>query len=74
MAGPRLTRSDMLRLFDLLNAELAAEEVHGELYLVGGAVMCLALDARHATRDVDGYFRPTGVIRQASGPTGGGII
>ena len=67
MASPRLTRSDMLRLFDLLNAELAAEDVHGELYLVGGAVMCLALDARHATRDVDGYFRPTGVIRQAAG-------
>ena len=66
MAGHRLTRPDMLRLFDLLNAELAAEDVHGELYLVGGAVMCLALDARHATRDVDGYFRPTGVIRQAA--------
>ena len=54
MAGPRLTRSDMLRLFDLLNAELAAMDAHGEIYLVGGAVMCLALDARHATRDVDG--------------------
>ncbi len=67
MAGSRLTRSDMLRLFDLLNAELAAEDVQGELYLVGGAVMCLALDARHATRVVDGYFRPTGVIRQAAG-------
>ena len=67
MAGHHLTRSDMLRLFDLLNAELAAEDVQGELYLVGGAVMCLALDARHATRDVDGYFRPTGVIRQAAG-------
>ncbi len=67
MAGPRLTRSDMLRLSDLLNAELAAEDVHGELYLVGGAVMCLALDTRHATRDVDGYFRPTGVIRQEAG-------
>ena len=67
MAGSRLTRSDMLRLFDLLNAELAAEDVQGELYLVGGAVMCLAPDARHATRDVDGYFRPTGVIRQAAG-------
>jgi len=67
MAGSRLTRSDMQRLFDLLNTELAAEDVHGELYLVGGAVMCLALDARHATRDVDGYFRPTDVIRRAAG-------
>jgi hypothetical protein len=67
MASPRLTRSDMLRLFDLLNAELAAMDAHGEIYLVGGAVMCLALNARHATRDVDGYFRPTGVIRQAAG-------
>ncbi len=57
----------MLRLFDLLDAELASEDVQGELYLVGGAVMCLALDARDATRDVDGYFQPTGVIRQAAG-------
>ena len=66
MAAFRLTRSDMLRLFDLLNAELATEDAHGELYLVGGAVMCLTLEARQATRDVDGYFRPTGLIRQAA--------
>jgi hypothetical protein len=58
MAGVRLTRPDMLRPFDLLNAELAAKDVHGELYLVGGAVMCLAFNARHATRDVDGFSGP----------------
>jgi hypothetical protein len=62
----QLTRAAIHRLFELLDAELALEDVVGEVYLVGGAVMCLALDARAATRDVDAYFRPSRAVRQAA--------
>jgi hypothetical protein len=61
-----LTRADIERLLKSLDAELATEGVEGEIYLVGGAVMCLVLNARPATRDVDAFFRPTRLIREAA--------
>ena len=62
----KLTSADIRRLLELLEAELAREGVEGEVYLVGGAVMCLVFGARAATRDVDADFRPTRVVRQAA--------
>ena len=61
-----LTRADIRRLLESLNSELATEDVEAEVYLVGGAVMCLIFDARPATRDVDAVFRPTKLVRQAA--------
>jgi hypothetical protein len=61
-----LTRADIHRLFALLNTELAAVAVEGEIFLVGGAVMCLAFDAREATRDVDALLKPAKAVREAA--------
>jgi len=62
----KLTKAEILKLFDLLNAELEAGDTHAEVYLVGGAVMCLALGARAATRDVDAWFKPATLVREAA--------
>ena len=62
----KLTAPDIRRLFELLDRKLGSVEAEGELYLVGGAVMCLALNARDATRDVDAVFKPTKILREAA--------
>jgi hypothetical protein len=61
-----LSRDDILRLLRALNDELKAAGVKGQVYLAGGAVMCLALAARASTRDVDAIFEPSVAVSNAA--------
>ncbi len=61
-----LTAVEIRDLLESLNSELATTETVGELYLVGGAVMCLALSARPSTLDIDAVFRPVTKVRAAA--------
>ena len=61
-----LDKSQILALLQALSDELGAIGVAGELHLVGGAVMCIAFEARPSTKDLDAYFRPTYEVRAAA--------
>ena len=54
------------RLLELRNAELAAQHTVGEFYIVGGVVMCIALDARDASLTIDAFFKPAKLVREAA--------
>ncbi len=53
-----------------VNDRLAAQERRAELYLVGGAVMCLVFAARPSTKDVDGWFSEPALVRAAAKAVG----
>lgn len=60
----KLTKDRISHLLGELNAELPSQNVRGELYLAGGAAMCLVYQAREATKDVDAMLVPQAVGRQ----------
>ncbi|MBL4818111.1 MAG: hypothetical protein JKY15_02600 [Deltaproteobacteria bacterium] len=61
-----LSAKRIRKLLETLNEELKKQSVEGEIYLVGGAVMCLVFGARPSTADLDGYFAPSALLRAAA--------
>lgn len=65
-----LSANRIRELFELLNGLLCEEDVIGEVYVVGGAVMALAFAARPATNDVDAVFVPRETVRRLARKAG----
>jgi hypothetical protein len=53
-----MDRDQILEALITLAQRLHERGIQGEMYLVGGAAIALAYDARRATRDIDAVFEP----------------
>jgi predicted nucleotidyltransferase len=60
--GVLMSRADLERAFTALGERLVRRGVVADLFVVGGAAMALAYDAKRVTRDVDALFVPHGVV------------
>jgi hypothetical protein len=61
-ADPLLDRAAIQDAFRRLGERLARRGVVADIYVIGGAAMTLAYDARRSTRDIDAVFQPHGVV------------
>lgn len=60
-----LSRNEIVRLLTEVGQWLDERGVRGELFVVGGAAMALAYDARRLTTDVDDVFEPKSIVNEA---------
>jgi predicted nucleotidyltransferase len=60
--SPLLDRAAIQDAFRRLGDRLMRRGVVADIYVIGGAAMALAYDARRATRDIDAVFQPHGIV------------
>lgn len=65
-----MQREQIVTALTALGARLSERAIDGEVYVVGGAAIAIAFDARRATRDVDAVFEPKQEIYAAADEVG----
>jgi predicted nucleotidyltransferase len=63
---PFLDRAAIQDAFRRLGDRLYRRGVVADIYVVGGAAMALAYDARRSTQDIDAIFQPHGIVLEES--------
>ncbi|MBS1868645.1 MAG: hypothetical protein JSS99_03190 [Actinobacteria bacterium] len=65
-----MQREEIVAALTALGARLEQRGIEGEVYVVGGAAIAMAFDARRATRDIDAVFEPKQQIYAAADEVG----
>lgn len=68
-----MRREEIVAALTALGARLHEHGLEGELYVVGGAAIAIAFDARRATRDIDAVFEPKREIYEAADEVGAAL-
>jgi hypothetical protein len=63
-------REEIVAALTALGARLSERGIEGEVYVVGGAAIAIAFDARRATRDIDAVFEPKRAVYAAADEVG----
>lgn len=65
-----MRREEIVAALTALGERLSERGIEGEVYVVGGAAIAIAFDARRATRDVDAVFEPKREVYAAADEVG----
>jgi predicted nucleotidyltransferase len=57
-----MNKDEIVKYLKELNRRLREKNIKGQVALFGGAVMCIALNARMSTKDIDAVFEPKQTI------------
>lgn len=60
------SRAEILKALRALGDELSSQDVHGQIFIVGGAAMALAYSTRRVTKDIDAVFEPKSSVYKAA--------